>query len=257
MLLYNSQHAHPRPVVRADVTLPDTRIPDSVVAIVNDSTGAAISGARGTWAGSQWRARSTRRVAVTWDALAWPSGVHRTTLDVRRWYAGVPELVSVTGRVFLVNRSSSAFGAGWWVAGLERVLNPDGALRWTGGDGATRRYGSVGGNAWVAPALDRPDTIVLVGTSYYERRLPHGLKVRFDYATGLHTSTVNRLGHVTRFVYTGYRLDSIVAPSGALAPGWAFTYDGSGWLRAVNATTIGLGRRRDSLVVTGSGAVRV
>lgn len=62
VLLYNSQHAHPRPVIRLDVTLPDARIPDSVVAIAYDSSGAAIAGARGSWTGSQWRARSTRRV---------------------------------------------------------------------------------------------------------------------------------------------------------------------------------------------------
>ena len=255
VLLYNSAHAHPRPVVRADVTLPDARIPDSVVAILNDSSGAPISGARGTWPGSQWRARSTRRVAVSWDGLAWPSGLHRYALDVRRWYAGVPELGTVTGTLMLVNRSTSPYGAGWWVAGVERMLVPDGVMRWTGGDGATRRYVFMGGTIWVAPTLDRPDTIVQVGTSYWERRLPHGLRVRFDYNTGLHIATVNRLGHTTRFVWTGSRLDSIVTPSGSLAPGWALTYDANGFLRAVNATTIGLGRRRDSLVVTGSGDV--
>jgi RHS repeat-associated protein len=249
VLLYNSQNAHPRPVVRADVTLPDTRIPDSVTAALKDSAGTAISGATGSWTGSQWRARSTRRVAVSFDGLSWPTGYHRYTLDVRRWYAGSPELISVTGTLSIVNRSASRYGAGWWVAGLERILNPDGIVRWTGGDGATRRYYSVGGNAWVTPALDRPDTIVLVGTSYWERRLPHGLKVRYDYNNGLQISTINRQGHVTRFVYSGGsdQLDSIVAPSGTYPASWAFRYNGSGVLREVEVIAYFVSARKDSL----------
>jgi hypothetical protein len=113
VLLYNSQHAHPRPVVRADVTLPDTRIPDSVTGTLKDSAGNGISGATGVWAGSQWRARSTRRIAVSFDGLSWPSGPQRYTLEVRRWYATGPELIAVTGSLWIVNRSASPFGAGW------------------------------------------------------------------------------------------------------------------------------------------------
>ena len=107
VLLYDSQHAHPRPVVRADVTLPDTRIPDSVTVALRDSVGNGISGATGKWTGSQWRARSTRRVAVSWDGLSWPSGIHRYTLDARRWYGTGPELGSVTGVLSILNRSAS------------------------------------------------------------------------------------------------------------------------------------------------------
>ena len=218
VLIYNSQQAHPRPVIRADVTTPDSRVIDSITAVLKDSSGNAISGATGSWSGSQWRARSTRRVAVSYDAMGWPSGIHRYTLEVRRWYGASPELVSVTGSHWIVNRSTSAYGAGWWVAGLERLLNPDGSLRVTRGDGGTRRYYWVAANTYVASSLDRPDTVMLVGTSYWERRAPHGLRVRYDYNSGLHVATVNRLGHVTRFTYVAgtARLDSIVPPSGLL-----------------------------------------
>ncbi len=255
VLLYNSQHAHPRPVVRADVTLPDTRIPDSVTAILNDSSGNPITGARGVWAGSQWRGRSTRRVAVSFDGLAWPHGYHRYALQVRRWYNTGAELVSATGALAITNRSTSAYGAGWWIAGVERILRDvDGSLLWTGGDGARRRYASVGGGAFVAPTLDRPDTVIQVGTSWYDRRLPHGVTVRFDYNTGLHVRTTNRLGHVTRFVYSGSTayLDSIVPPSGALAVAWTFQYAASR-LSAVDASVVGLAGRKDRFVVNDSG----
>ncbi len=254
VLLYNSAQARPFATVRADLTLPDTRIPDSVVLVLKDSAGNAISGARGAWAGSQWRARSSRRVAVAFDAVSWPSGVHRYTLEGRRWYGALMETLSVTGSLWVVNRSASPYGAGWWVAGVEAITNPDGNLRWTGGDGATRRYVNQGGNVWVAPSLERPDTIVLVGTSYYERRLPRGLRVRFDYGSGRHIQTVNRLGHVTRFVYQGgtVRLDSIVVPSGSLVRAYSFQYDVNGLLRAVHAPRLSAATaRRDSLVVDG------
>ena len=254
VLLYNSQHAHPRPVVRADLTLPDTRSPDSVTAVLKDSVGNAISGASGTWPGSQWRARSTRRVAVSWDGLAWPHGIHSYSLTVTRWYAGVPELGTVTGRVVVVNRASSSMGAGWGIAGLEQVWGVGADLLWVGGDGAARRYVAQGAGVWVAPALDRLDTLVSTG-GWLERRLPHGLKVRFAVATGLHTQTVNRLGHVTRFVWTGGRLDSIVAPSGVTSASWALRYNGSGVLREVEVIASGVSGRKDSLTSDGGGRI--
>ncbi|MBI2797209.1 MAG: RHS repeat protein [Gemmatimonadetes bacterium] len=254
VLLYHSRQAHPRPIVRADVTLPDTRIPDSVVATLLDSTSNAISGARGNWAGSQWRARSSRRIAVQFDGLSWPSGSHAYTFRVQRYYAGSVETNTAAGRFWIVNRSASPYGAGWWIAGLEHVAAIGGDLFWEGGDGATRRYASAGTNVWVAPSLDRPDTIVYTG-SWYERRLPHGLKVHFDASSGLHKETVNRLGQVTRFVYVSgtSRLDSIVPPSGSSAVSWRFRYDGSNLLRAVDASFGSVTGRRDSVVINGSG----
>ncbi len=255
VLLYNSQHAHPRPAIRADVTLPDTRIPDSVTAVLKDSSGTAIGGATGTWAGSQWRARSTRRIAVSYDASAWPTTVHRYTLDVRRWYGATPELVSVTGSHWVVNRVESPYGAGWWVAGLEYIANPDGSLYLTTGDGATRRYLWVAPGTYVAPWLDRPDSIVLVGGTYYERRLPHGVKVRYLLATGLQSATVNRLGHVTRFVWVPgtLRVDSIIPPSGSSVVAWKFQYDGSAHLQSVTRTGTGVTGTTDQLTMNGNG----
>ncbi len=259
VLIYNSQQAHPRPVIRADVTTPDARSPDSVTAVLKDSSGNAIGGATGSWAGSQWRARSTRRIAVSFDAIGWPSGIHRYTLDVRRWYGASPELLSVTGAHWVVNRSASVYGAGWWVAGLERLQNPDGSLRVTHGDGGTRRYFWVAANTYVAASLDRPDTVVLVGTSYWERRAPRGLRVRYDYSTGLHVSTVNRLGHVTRFTYVAgtERLDSIVPPSGSQLVAWKFQYDNTPSLLQVQVVGSGLSNRRDSLVMTNGDLTKI
>lgn len=123
-----------------------------------------------------------------------------------------------------MNRRASPFGAGWWLAGLERLhFLPGGSLLWVGGDGSARRYAPAGAGAWaVTPAYDRPDTLRYLdddgdGRPEYVRFLPGGARVRFD-AAGRHGATVSRLGHATRFFHraTGEGLDSIQVPT---APG--------------------------------------
>lgn len=254
VLLYHSRQAHPRPIVRADVTLPDARVPDSVIATLLDSNNNAISGARGNWAGSQWRAHSSRRVAVQFDGISWPSGRHRYSFQVQRYYSGSLETSSATGRFWIVNRSASAYGAGWWIAGLEQVIYDAGHLRWVGGDGATRFYVRMADSVWVAAALDRPDSIVITPAGWWERRLRHGLRVRFDNNSGLHAQTINRLGQITRFVYVAgtSKLDSIVPPSGSRAVAFLFRYDGSNLLRAVEAAA-GIPTGRTDSISSNSG----
>jgi hypothetical protein len=128
VLIYNSEHAHPMPIVHADVTLP----------------------------------------------------------------SGDPP-----GKLPVVNHRESPFGAGWWLAGVERIygLGSEGFF-WVGGDGSTRLYSPAATNVWLAANVDRADTLSFDGSSYYYRHLPNGEKVKFD-ATGLHVATINRLGYQT------------------------------------------------------------
>src|SRR6185437_332393 len=93
----------------------------------------------------------------------------------------------------------------------------------------------------VTPALDRPDTLEKVSATEYRRHLPNGAYVSFD-AMLRHVSTVNSLGHVTRFVWDSSdpkQLDSLVLPvpdptNTALRRAYAFNYT-SGLLTSVVA----------------------
>jgi RHS repeat-associated protein len=258
VLLYSSRQAHPFAVVGADVTTGAT-VPDSVFAILRGPAGDSLAGGR--WGGSAWTANSTRRIALSFDALAkgYATGLYSYSFVARRKYGGTISTDSLTGEFPVVNRSTSAFGPGWWLAGFERLYKVGTDLLWVGGDGSTRRYvRQASGTSWAAAGVDRPDTIKIVTSpaGYYERYLPHKLEVRFDTTTLAHVQTVNRLGQVTKFYSdpATQRLDSILVPAG-VRRAYVFHYDAGSHLRSIDAPALPSTRRFDSLVVNGSSQI--
>jgi RHS repeat-associated protein len=229
-LLYNSQHARPKPIVLADVRLsPSVALPDSVIACIK--VGGVSKGCE-RWAGSAWGAQgNTRRIAVRADdGLA--AGEHSFTLEVTA-KNGNQGPYTATERLFVVDRSASAFGAGWWLAGLEQltVLSST-ELLWVGGDGSVRRY-VKDGSVYRAPKFSALDSIVVDGTDYVRRTAEHAL-VRFN-STGRHLKTTNSLGHETVFSYTGDRVSTIQVPTISGTVQYSFAYDGNNRLDSIAA----------------------
>ena len=259
-LLYNSQLAQPAPLVAANVTMPGSSLASTVearVLIGGQPYGTA------SWLGSDWgSAGMTRRIAIALtQSLA--TGVHDYTLEITFVYSdGSRSPYTAAGRLAVVDRQASYFGAGWWLAGLEQ-LNPT-TMVWLGGDGSVRQYRTVTTNVWASASLTGPDTLKWDGT-YYVRYLTHGLKVKFNSA-GQHVQTVNRLEHVTRFAYDGAgRLSSITVPtpgsgtgpvgaSPALLLQYQFLYDANGKLQSVHAP--GTSGDRVTTVTVSSGRVQ-
>jgi RHS repeat-associated protein len=261
-LLYNSAHAHPIVVIRADETLPTGgAIPTTVTAVLKGA--AAETLATGSWNGNQWASGTTRRIAVFFHANTKATGIYPYTLQITRTYPGPTTSTDTTsGEFVVVNRSTSVYGPGWWMAGLEQLFLPGTAnMLWVGGDGSARRYTQVNDSTWGAVSVNRPDSIKKRGTNF-ERILPNGLIVRFD-NTGRHIVTMNRLGQLTTFKYTNagapFRLDSIVVPPAAAGLKFTFSYDsvtGYGWrLRRVTAPPVGAQQRFDSLRYNASNQV--
>lgn len=140
-LLYNSQHANPHPIVAANVTLPGGSAGLSRVTAVLKVGGTPR--AQGVWRGSSWpQTASPVRIAVGYDAASDPTGPYRYALEVKACYGTSCQTSTARGQLVVVNRRESPFGAGWWLAGLERlVMDPFGnPVLWVGGDGSTRRY---------------------------------------------------------------------------------------------------------------------
>ena len=254
VLVYNSQQAHPTPLLAARVRMIGTTVAASVEArvVVNGASYCTTS-----WPGAQWGSvGEIRRIVVPVNVLTCPGasgmvpfpwgpghGVHDYTLEVAFIGTdGSRQTRMASGRLAIVDRTDSPFGAGWWLAGLEQ-LEPrgDGSKLWIGGDGSVRVYRPAGqANTWVAPSLAYPDTLTWNGT-HYVRRLPGGDLIRFD-ATGRHVHTVSRLGYATTFSYVstpqGMRLQSIAVPTptGSLVS-HSFAYSSStGLLERVTAT---------------------
>jgi hypothetical protein len=140
VLLYNTAHAEPHPVVLADVSLP----PAGATNVT-----AALSIRRGTRdvqvvspVGIGFSpGDSTGRVALGYDASTDTTGVYPYTVTVTMTVAGSPQTLTASDTLVVVNRAASPFGAGWWLAGYERLVRlPGGGFLWVGGDGSTRRY---------------------------------------------------------------------------------------------------------------------
>ncbi len=211
-LIYNSLHAEPRPLVAAIVTLPSAGLPPvSVIGRLRVTTGGNTTIVdTAVWSGGEWQAGQTRRIVLGagWSgAASLATGIYAYSVEVTNVYSGSALTAPlVTGKIAIVNRKlgpngtgANPLGAGWWVAGVERLVPS--TMVWSGGDGSVRQYVAAGTNIWKAIALDRPDSLTWnPATSQYTRWLPHGLKVLFD-ITGQHIATINRVGQRTNFYY--------------------------------------------------------
>jgi YD repeat-containing protein len=225
-LVYSSAHAIGWVTIAANLTLPvGTPVPTTVNAALKINT---VQVATGSWPGNQWTSGTTRRVALGFSAqtAGLATGVYDYVLEVTNVTTSGSFTATASGKLVVVNRSASAFGAGWWLAGLEE-WNPSTAV-WVGGDGSGRQYTLRPGSApptrvWGAPSMTYPDSIREVGTEFV-RQLPDSVWVFFD-ASGRHVRTRNRQGHLTTFAYTGGgQLQTITLPPAASPLTYTFTY---------------------------------
>jgi len=227
VLLYTSTHAEPRPVVLANVSAPAAGATNVKVALSVRRGGSDVQVVAPT-AVANIPGDSTRRIGLTYDASSDTTGVYPYTFTVTMTVAGAPQTLTASDTLVVVNRKASAFGAGWWLAGYERLVRlPGGGFLWVGGDGSTRRYvrdTTRAGEAYGAAGYDRPDSLVLEGTSYV-RKLRHGARVVFD-ANGRHVATKDPLGFATTFDNdpASGRLRAITHPGGSQHQ---FFYSGS------------------------------
>ena len=241
VLIYNSGLAAPRARLIFSLSGTASKPPlDSVWMTVTLAGGSSLG--RQVWRGyapSDWPSGEVRRLVYSAD-MDLPTGLYSATLDATGWRSGVPGSLSQSYEFIYVNRSTSRFGAGWWVAGLDTLQHlADGRKLWIGGDGSAQVYAVVNDSTWVAPNPEHPDTLRkrtdAQGTIRYVRLLPGGVHVVFG-TSGTQDSTINRLGQLTRFYYTT-GLDSIKTPGGAM---YRFDYGTTGGvtkLRRVRLTS--------------------
>jgi RHS repeat-associated protein len=233
-LIYNSAHVSPTVSIAALVDITSAR-PDTVLARLT------LGGTTYTrkWSGRDWGNNAAQRITVVAPDLSLTTGLHGYSLEVRNLYASDSSAAATTtGHVIVVNRSTSSFGAGWWLAGLEQLqLMAGDSILWIGGDGSARVYSKVATDLWLAPSLTRPDTLSKI-SGFYVRHMPR-VRTVFN-STGQHVATVNRLTHQTDFAYSSGRLTTITIPVvDSIAPSdssrrYYFTYT-SGRLTKVTA----------------------
>jgi RHS repeat-associated protein len=218
-LIYSSQHAAPVPVIAANVWGP-RGIKGGMRTVLKVG---GVEKAVESWPAQNW----VRRLTVGFDAAEVPTGAYGYSLEVVLDSASDQRVVN--GKLVVVNRSNSVFGAGWWMAGLEELVASGTSWLWVGGDGSTRLYQpttTVNPTKWVAINPDRgPDTLSLAA-GRYTRTLPDRTRVLFD-GTGRQVATISRQGHQTDFSYdSSGRLSMIqlAAPAGVARQSYAFSW---------------------------------
>lgn len=237
-LLYASETAEPRPTIRADLLLESSAAtPSSLTGVLEVGNTGSQQTCNQSWTTSGWTPGTVRRVVATCTSTSLTTGAYPYTLQVTATISGTQKNFSKSGTLIVVNRSSSPFGAGWSMAGLEQLYFPaDANTRlWVAGDGSARLYRRVGStNTFYADSLDGPDSLTYdPGSSTYTRWAAHRLQVKFNSA-GLHTATTNRLAQTTTFSYTGGLLQSITVPPSAAGLSFSFSYT-SGKLSSISS----------------------
>jgi RHS repeat-associated protein len=225
-LIYNSRHSKPTMLIAVDVLVTNDTASQLQASL---TIGGRTLTRTYPWGSSCANVVCRIVFPVPADSLILATGWYTDSLQVT---AGTYS-ASVLGGIAIVNRTTSPFGAGWWLDGLEQLVQTGDTttMLWVTGDGSTRLYHATGAPDsvfTVQDVVDRPDTLIKSrADTTWRRHVGNNAIVQFN-NVGQHIRTINRQGDTTRFVYDARTtaLDSIILPSpSATRPAYTFQYD--------------------------------
>ncbi|HXC25163.1 MAG TPA: hypothetical protein VNU46_04545, partial [Gemmatimonadaceae bacterium] len=206
-LAYTEERAHPRPVVYADVlpiwattyatqyTLQAT-LNGTKLHFVNGDTLIYFSGST-----------TTVRLAGQFDASAYTTGVYSLAVTVTGIFSGGATMPLTYSRpLIIVNEAASTIAKGWTIAGLQHLYIAGSTYLITDGTGSAVYFSGLG-----SQAADYTTLTYNSSGGYYVRAYPDSSHVYFS-TTGQCLGSVDRLGFVTEYGYTGTQLTSIIDP---------------------------------------------
>jgi len=228
-LIYSSAQAHPMPVIQVNATDSST-YPGQTFSFLLRHGGAykkfLAAGPDSTELYvTQTTAGATTRLAGQFDGTTLATGVFFDTVITKtRWtsgpYSGTVTQTNTAIPILVLNESASPFGAGWSLAGLQRLYFTSDSLTLvvTGGAGSITRFTSTCTHCDAfASAADFSviRTILSGGTvNHFERKGRDGTIASFNTA-GFLTSVSNRFADSTKFAYDGSNhIQTITDPAG-------------------------------------------
>jgi RHS repeat-associated protein len=270
VLIYQSQAAHPFLIVPALVTADTSHgAPDSVHVRLNEN-GTRVDSA--FLPGASFAHGVTQRVLLGVDEGSATNSSISYTVEATTYAGASTTSDSVGGAGEVESAHFSHVGRGWMIAGVEQLKvypllgasKDSSGLLWATGGGDVRYYQVVASARylWRTDSLNRRDSIRYDSTlKHYTRFAAHGVRVVFD-TLGRQDSTIDRLGHVTRFAYTtatGFDIDHITLPV-ALASDtttfrYTFYYGSSSYLDSITAPGPSGGTRKVTLIHDSGGNV--
>ncbi|HEV2147524.1 MAG TPA: RHS repeat-associated core domain-containing protein [Longimicrobiaceae bacterium] len=240
-LLYAGSQASPMAFVQVDAVDYSATPPEMVSISIRDAAGRPVWLDNGTQENFYVGGNGTMRLAAHWDAGALTTGAHTYTVVVRSWWGRQSLETRHSVRVLVVNERRSPFGAGWSLAGVQR-LHPQGeGVVVTGGDGSAAYFAVASCDTdphgqqrctYTSPAGDF-STLRYEG-GQYTRTYLDGSYLHFS-AGGLLSSASDRLGNRTALFWTtSGLLESVQDPAGRSI---TFGYDGKGRLSRIQDPT--------------------
>jgi YD repeat-containing protein len=150
----------------------------------------------------------TLQIGLQVNASSFSTGRYSYSFQVVDTNA-TPQTTTYSGSVDVLNYGSSPLGAGWAVAGLERIYPVTGGVILDLGDGQSLWFanGSSAGT-FVRPPGDFSTLTQNTTTQVYTRTMPDGTQYVFN-SSGYQTSLVDRNGNTTSYGYVGAGLNTI------------------------------------------------
>jgi RHS repeat-associated protein len=248
---YSAMAVRPTPVILVDVSNSGTTYPTTysiqvslapsgpALTLLNGASIAYYAAGSGT---------TTSRLAAAIDAKAngLTSGFYPVNVTVTSYHSFGINATTVSTRLLVEDLSGSAFGAGWSVAGLQRIFFKSGsnAVVVDNGDGSVSYFDSISPGSFTAPAGDPSRLTWNPTASLYARAYPNGDTVYFrsdgrmskvvdvtqltrrtlTWTDTLLTAIQDLAGKTRTLGYAGGRLQTVTDPGGRVT---TFSIDGS------------------------------
>jgi RHS repeat-associated protein len=238
-LVYNSSTVKPTPVVQINVRESGSPYPThySMQVKLNPS-GVRLHLLNGTdsvfyVAGTSDTSRLVAAIDAQANALT--TGWYEVNVVVTSYYASSVKSTTVPARLLVDDESTSLFGAGWQIGGIQRLYTSSGySALITNGDGSMSFFRRDCSNcAFISPAGD-PTALVAVG-ALYERRAPDSSAVMFGSdgrMTGLWSGALHHT--VVTLTWSGTQLTSVQDYIGKrFVLGYTGSYSQSGKLQTI------------------------
>ncbi len=204
-LIYRSDSLS-KPIITVETQLaPGVSVPSAITAQLtfNGTAGTTYS-----YTTSSMVTGQSLRFTLQADGSALATGMYDYTMTVALTISGVTTNQTFTGKQAIVNRSASEFGSGWWLDGLDQVIDSSAGALLVRGNGDTLWFKKSGTDYLHADGDTSYSTLVKTGGNTYTLTSKTGIVSNFS-TTGLLTSIVDTNSNTISFSYADRNSDSI------------------------------------------------
>lgn len=227
-LAYRGAQAKKVGLIQVNATDTSTNQPVKMSILLKRSDGTFVTFTNGSTEIFFGTGTGANRLAAQFDASTFATGAYKYTVVARSWFSdGSFKEATAPIRILIVNETSSPFGWGWSIAGLQKLyFQSDGSVVVAEGNGSAAVFPldlCPSGCTYSSPPGDFstfssrstwPDNVK------YDRRYPDGTALAY-YSDGRLATVKDRFGNTTQYGYDGSnRLNTITDPAGR--PIWLY-----------------------------------